>query len=102
MSNTIPTQHPAVVLRSSYRQVRTLLALAALVIVGLTTAVAVLAISTAGSKTVVPPAHRAAAVLHANAAPAVTANPDQLGPQPPAPRASTPPSGAIDSYPGHF
>jgi hypothetical protein len=44
MSHTVPAQHPAVVLRSSYELVRSLLAIATIAIVGLTLAVAVLAI----------------------------------------------------------
>jgi hypothetical protein len=93
MSNSIPAQHPAVVLRSSYRQVRTLLALAALVIVGLTSAVAVLAIHSAST----PAAHSVRAVIQARPVPAVAANPDQLGPQPSVPR-----PGPVANYPGHF
>ena len=44
MSQAISTQHPAVVLRSRYQQLRTLLAVAMIAVVGLTTAVVVLAI----------------------------------------------------------
>jgi hypothetical protein len=43
MSHTVPSQHPAVVLRSSYQHVRALLAIAIAVILGLTVAVVVLA-----------------------------------------------------------
>jgi hypothetical protein len=43
MSNTVPAQHPAVVLRSHYRNLRSLLAVALVAIVGLTTTVVVLA-----------------------------------------------------------
>ena len=50
MSHTVPTQHPAVVLRSSYELVQSLLAIATIAIVGLTLAVAVLAIG-AGTRT---------------------------------------------------
>jgi hypothetical protein len=49
MSTTVPTQHPAVVLRSHYMHVRALLAIAAIAIVGLT--IAVVALATAGSPT---------------------------------------------------
>ena len=45
MSKTIPTQHPAVVLRSQYVQLRALLAITMIAIVGLSVAVAVLAAS---------------------------------------------------------
>lgn len=43
MSNTVPAQHPAVVLRSHYRNLRSLLAVALVAIVGLTATVVVLA-----------------------------------------------------------
>ena len=43
MGKAIPTQHPAVVLRSHYRQLRALLAVAMIAVVGLTVAVMVLA-----------------------------------------------------------
>jgi hypothetical protein len=55
MSHTVPTQHPAVVLRSNYQHLRALLAIACLAIVGLTIAVVVLA--TSSSTTVSPAAH---------------------------------------------
>ena len=43
MSPTVPPQHPAVVLRSHYRQLRALLAIAMVAVVGLTVAVVSLA-----------------------------------------------------------
>jgi hypothetical protein len=43
MGHAIPNQHPAVVLRSHYRQLRALLAVAMIVVVGLTAAVVILA-----------------------------------------------------------
>src|ERR687891_929684 len=43
MGKAIPAQHPAVVLRSHYRQLRALLAIAMIAVVGLTAAVAILA-----------------------------------------------------------
>ena len=43
MSQTVPTQHPAVVLRSHYRHLRALLAIALIAVVGLTIAVVILA-----------------------------------------------------------
>ena len=43
MGNTIPARHPAVVLRSHYRQLRALLAIAMIAVVGLTAAVVILA-----------------------------------------------------------
>ena len=57
MSNTIQTQHPAVVLRSTYQQLRALLAIAATVAVGLTVAVVVLAINSGATATPSPAAH---------------------------------------------
>jgi hypothetical protein len=49
MSQTIPTQHPAVVLRSHYTHLRTLLAIAMIAVVGLTAAVVILAIDDNGA-----------------------------------------------------
>jgi hypothetical protein len=43
MGKAIPTQHPAVVLRSHYRQLRALLAIAMIAVVGLAAAVVILA-----------------------------------------------------------
>ncbi len=43
MGKAIPTQHPAVVLRSHYRQLRTLLVIAMIAVVGLSAAVVILA-----------------------------------------------------------
>ena len=43
MGQAVPTQHPAVVLRSHYKHVRTLLAIAMIAVVALTFAVVVLA-----------------------------------------------------------
>jgi hypothetical protein len=43
MGRAVPQQHPAVVLRSHYEQVRALLAVAMIAVVGLTIAVVVLA-----------------------------------------------------------
>jgi hypothetical protein len=48
MGKAIPTQHPAVVLRSHYRQLRALLAIAMIAIVGLSAAVVILAIENDG------------------------------------------------------
>jgi hypothetical protein len=47
MSQPLSTQHPAVVLRSRYQQLRALLAVAMIAVVGLTAAVVVLATSDA-------------------------------------------------------
>src|SRR5215211_1416436 len=43
MGNAIPAQHPAVVLRSHYKQLRALLAIAMIAVVGLTAVVVILA-----------------------------------------------------------
>ena len=43
MPHTVPSEHPAVVLRSHYRHLRVLLAIAMIAVVGLTIAVASLA-----------------------------------------------------------
>lgn len=43
MSQAVPTQHPAVVLRSHYRALRALLAVAMIAVVGLSTAVVIVA-----------------------------------------------------------
>jgi hypothetical protein len=48
MSQTIPAQHPAVVLRSHYQQLRALLAIAMIAVVGLTAAVVILATNDGG------------------------------------------------------
>jgi hypothetical protein len=52
MSQTISTQHPAVVLRSHYLHLRALLAIATIAIVGLTIAVVVLAATHSGNATI--------------------------------------------------
>ena len=44
MSNSIPAQHPAVVLRSQYRQLRSLLAVMVVAVVGLSTTVVILTV----------------------------------------------------------
>jgi hypothetical protein len=69
MSHTVPSQHPAVVLRSNYQHLRALLAVAFIAIVGLTIAVVVLA--TSNTTTITPAAHQAtpatsAATQHEN------------------------------------
>jgi len=65
MSNTVPAQHPAVVLRSSYQHLRALLAIATIAIIGLTVAVVVLAINTGTSTSTSPAAHANPTVLRA-------------------------------------
>jgi hypothetical protein len=51
MSQAISTKHPAVVLRSNYVQLRALLAIAMIAVVGLTVAVVILATNDDGSAT---------------------------------------------------
>ena len=55
MSQTLPSQHPAVVLRSHYRNLRTLLAIALIAVIGLSVAVVILASEdSASTRTVTP------------------------------------------------
>lgn len=55
MSQTLPTQHPAVVLRSHYRNLRVLLVIALIAVIGLSVAVVVLASEdSAGTSTAAP------------------------------------------------
>ena len=96
MSNTISAQHPAVVLRSSYRLVRTLLAIATIAIVGLTVAVVVLAINNNSRGTTVSAAARTnPQAITSN--PVVRPNPDEQG-------LTAAPLGNNSSYyyPGHY
>lgn len=51
MSQTLSTQHPAVVLRSHYQHVRALLAVAMIAVVGLTIALVIVASNSGGSST---------------------------------------------------
>jgi hypothetical protein len=51
MPQTVPTQHPAVVLRSHYRQLRALLAVALIAVAGLSVSVVVLATDNGGPDT---------------------------------------------------
>ena len=66
MSQTVPSQHPAVVLRSNYQHLRALLAIAIAIILGLTIAVVVLATSHTTTITR-PAAHRTAPATSATA-----------------------------------
>ena len=55
MSQTVPQRHPAVVLRSHYRQLRALLAIAVIAVVGLSAPVVILAGNdAAGTRTATP------------------------------------------------
>jgi hypothetical protein len=78
MSHTVPTQHPAVVLRSSYQHLQALLAIGTIVIVGLTVAVVALAINTSSSTTQSHANHATSAVIQAGRSIAVQPNPDEL------------------------
>ena len=60
MSQTIPTQHPAVVLRSHYNHLRALLAGALIALLGLTAAIVILATDNDGASTSSAPAATAA------------------------------------------
>jgi hypothetical protein len=51
MPQTVPTQHPAVVLRSQYRQLRALLVIATIAVVALSLAVVLLASDDAATDT---------------------------------------------------
>ena len=51
MSQTVPTQHPAVVLRSQYRQLKSLLAIALVALVSLSVTVVMLARDDEGTQT---------------------------------------------------
>jgi hypothetical protein len=102
MSHTVPSQHPAVVLRSNYQRLRTLLAIAVAVIVGLTVAVVVLATSsnrvTLATSTTQPvtrsnlSAETGAKLDHSGRNATVTQSTDRLAnyPDAPPPSASTP------------
>ncbi len=59
MGKAIPAQHPAVVIRSHYRQLRALLAIAMIAVVGLTAAVVILANDTdeVGASSATPIGH---------------------------------------------
>lgn len=95
MSHTVPTQHPAVVLRTRYLRLRTVLAVALAVIFALTVAVVVLAASTSG--TLASPAARATPLaIRANPSAETGARLDHRGLTPPAPQP------AISNYPGRF
>lgn len=93
MSSTISAQHPAVVLRSSYRLVRALLAIAAVAIVGLTIAVVVLATNNGSSTIPSAAAHAKPSTVNVQVQP----NPDEQGVAA-APRGSN----ISYNYPGHF
>jgi hypothetical protein len=54
MNEAIPSQHPAVVLRSNYQHLRALLAVAMIAVVGLTVAVVILVTQNGGSTTASP------------------------------------------------
>jgi hypothetical protein len=94
MSQTISSQHPAVVLRSNYRLVRSLLAIATLAIVALTVAVVVLAINNATGSTTSAASRATRATVQSQ--PTVQPNPDEQG------VAVSPSLNRSYFYPGHF
>jgi hypothetical protein len=99
MSHTVPSQHPAVVLRSSYRHLRALLAVALIAIAGLTIAVVVLA--TSDTTTISPAAQRTAAPTTADPSAQTGAKLDHSGRKPDATQLDN----QLNSkyfYPGHY
>lgn len=98
MSHTVPSQHPAVVLRSNYQHLRALLAIAIAVILGLTIAVVVLATSNSSIRSSVAGPTTPSAI-QAVPQPSVQPNPDEQGAT-----VSPTPLGSNSSYyyPGHF
>ena len=85
MSQAISTQHPAVVLRSRYRQLRMLLAVAMIAVVGLTAAVVVLAIENDGGTTLSSASQvsaTSASAIRSDGGPEESAVAATLGPQP--------------------
>ena len=83
MSQAISTQHPAVVLRSRYQQLRALLAVAMIAVVGLTAAVVILAIQNDDGNTIVratSPAN-APSAIRSDGGPEESAVAATLGPQ---------------------
>ena len=101
MGHAVPSQHPAVVLRSSYQHLRALLATAIAVILGLTVAVVVLATTSshgtlAGSATqsairAGPSAEAGARLDHSGRSASVQQTTDRLANYPDAP----PPSATV-------
>lgn len=72
MSEMVPAQHPAVVLRAHYVQLRAVLAVALVAILGLTAAVVVLATNNGSSSTTASPAASASSALPASASAGAT------------------------------
>ena len=84
MSQAISTQHPAVVLRSRYQQLRALLAVAIIAFVGLTAAVVILAIQNDGNTIVraaSPSNATTASAIRSDGGPEESAVAATLGPQ---------------------
>jgi hypothetical protein len=97
MSHTVPSQHPAVVLRSNYQHLRALLAIAIAVILGLTIAVVVLATTTNNNN------HNSSLARPATQS-AIPANPstrttDRLANYPDAPQPSVSTPDPLANYP---
>jgi hypothetical protein len=108
MSHTVPTQPPAVVLRSNYQHLRALLAIAAAVILGLTVAVVVLATNsnhatpagpiTQSASRPNPSAETGARLDHSGRNTTVTQTTNRLANYPDAPPSASTPQPSISSY----
>jgi negative regulator of sigma E activity len=99
MSNTVPAQHPAVVLRSTYQHLRAVLAIAMIAIVGLT--VAVVVVATNNAKPISPAAHRTAPATSAPAFAQAGAKLDHRGVNSPATQRENQLNRSY-FYPGHY
>lgn len=82
MSEMVPAQHPAVVLRSHYVHLRAMLAIALIAVVGLTVAVVVLATRDNSTSTAASPPVSASSALPANASAGATLDHRGLNVQP--------------------
>jgi hypothetical protein len=108
MSHTVPSQQPAVVLRSNYQHLRTLLAIALAVIVGLAVAVAVLATRTnhatlaspitQSATQANPSAETGARLDHSGRNTTATETTNRLANYPDAPPTASPPHPSISYY----
>jgi hypothetical protein len=77
MGNSIPAQHPAVVLRSRYRQLRSLLAVMVVAVVGLSTTVVVLSLDDESATKVTTPTAQLGDPLQDRTQPAESSKPDE-------------------------
>jgi hypothetical protein len=108
MSHTVPSQHPAVVLRSNYQHLRGLLAIAVAVILGLTIAVVVLATNsshvtlasatTQSASQANPSAETGAKLDHSGRTITVTQATNRLANYPDAPPSATTPQPSVSYY----